>query len=135
IEAVVSSNCPLVGKSIREGRFRTTYNAAVIAVARSGERIKMKVGDIVLRPGDTLLLEAGRDFADQQRNSKDFYLVSPIENSAPPRHEKAWLALGILVAMVGAATFELMSMLGAAMAAAAAMVVTRCCTGGEARRS
>src|SRR5690606_27077926 len=57
------------------------------------------------------------------------------ENSAPPRHEKAWLALGILAAMVGVATFEVMSMLGAAMAAAAAMVVTRCCTGGEARRS
>jgi di/tricarboxylate transporter len=135
IEAVVSNNCPLVGKSIREGRFRTTYNAAVIAVSRSGERLRKKVGDIVLRPGDTLLLEAGQDFAARQRNSRDFYLVSPIENSAPPRHERAWLALAILVGMVAAATLEITSMLGAAMAAAALMVVTRCCTGGEARRS
>ncbi|MCU0978854.1 MAG: SLC13 family permease, partial [Pirellulaceae bacterium] len=38
IEAVVSDRCPLVGKSIREGRFRSEYNAAVIAVARSGKR-------------------------------------------------------------------------------------------------
>ena len=58
IEAVVSDSCPLVGKTIREGRFRTVYNAAVIAVARNGERIQAKIGDIVLRPGDTLLLEA-----------------------------------------------------------------------------
>ncbi len=58
IEAVVSDRCPLVGKSIREGRFRSEYNAAVIAVARSGKRISARIGDIVLQPGDTLLLEA-----------------------------------------------------------------------------
>ena len=84
IEAVVSSSCPLVGKTIRDGRFRSNYNAAVIAVARDGERIQKKIGDIVLRPGDTLLLEAHPSFADQQRNSRDFYLVSRLEDSQPP---------------------------------------------------
>jgi di/tricarboxylate transporter len=135
VEAVVSNSCPLVGKSIREGRFRTTYNAAVIAVGRGGERLRVKIGDVVLQPGDTLLLEAGRDFAVRQRNSTDFYLVSTLDHSAPPRHNRAWVAMVILVAMILLASLEVMSMLGAAMAAAAAMVVTRCCTGGEARRS
>ena len=135
VEAVVSNSCPMVGRSIREGRFRTTYNAAVIAVGRGGERLRLKIGDIVLQPGDTLLLEAGPEFEARQRNSRDFYLVSAIADSAPPRHNRAWLALAILLAMIGLATFEVMSMLGAAMAAAALMVVTRCCTGGEARRS
>jgi di/tricarboxylate transporter len=46
IEAVVSDRCPLVGKSIRAGRFRSEYNAAVIAVARSGKRITSRIGDI-----------------------------------------------------------------------------------------
>ena len=32
VEAVVSDTCPLVGQSIREGKFRSVYNAAVIAV-------------------------------------------------------------------------------------------------------
>src|SRR6516165_3957513 len=36
IEAVVSGSCPLVGRTIREGRFRTHYNAAIIALARNG---------------------------------------------------------------------------------------------------
>ncbi len=135
IEAVVSDSCPLVGKSVREGRFRNTYNAAVIAVARSGQRIARKVGDIVLRPGDTLLLEAHPSFVETHRNRRDFYLVSAVEGSTPPRHGRAWLALGILLAMVTAAGFEWLSMLNAAMLAAGLMMVTGCCSLVEARRS
>jgi len=67
IEAVVSDTCPLLGKTIREGRFRTQYNAVVIAAARHGERLHQKIGDIVLQTGDTLLLEARPSFVQQQR--------------------------------------------------------------------
>ncbi|MEX0775178.1 MAG: SLC13 family permease [Phycisphaeraceae bacterium] len=135
IEAVVSDACPLVGKSIRGGRFRNTYNAAVIAVARGGERIARKVGDIVLRAGDTLLLEAHPSFVDEQRNRRDFYLVSAIDDSAPPRHERAWIALLILAAMVVVAALSWLTMLNAAMLAAVLMIVTGCCSISEARRS
>jgi len=135
IEAVVSNSCPLTGKTIRDGRFRSIYNAAVIAVARNGERLQMKIGDIVLRAGDTLLLEAHPSFADQQKNSRDFFLVSRLENSNPPRHERALLAMGVLVAMVAAVTTGVLSLLQASLVAAGAMIVTRCCTTNQARRS
>jgi di/tricarboxylate transporter len=135
VEAVVSDRCPLVGKSIREGQFRSVYNAAVIAVARSGHRISAKVGDIVLQPGDTLLLEADGRFARQQRNSRDFFLVSGVENSARPRHHLAWIALAILAAMVIAVATGWIDMLPAAMLAAGLMLLARCCTPAEARGS
>ena len=134
IEAVVSDRCPMVGQTIRDGRFRTHYNAAVVAVSRAGERINRKVGDIVLQAGDTLLLEAHPNFAEQQRNSRHFYLVSKVENSNPPRHEKAYVALAILAVLIVVASFEWMSMLNAALVAAGAMIVTRCCTSAQARR-
>ncbi|MBL8842251.1 MAG: SLC13 family permease [Planctomycetes bacterium] len=135
IEAVVSGHCRLVGQSIREGKFRSVYNAAVIAVARAGHRLKQKIGDIVLRPGDTLLLEAHPEFADQQKNSKDFFLVSKLSDSTPPGHEKAWLAAGITVAMVVVAGFEWLSMMHAGLLAAMAMLLTGCCNTQAARRS
>jgi len=135
IEAVVSDTCGLVGKTIRHGQFRTVYNAVVIAVARNGERIKKKIGDIVVRAGDTLLLEAHPNFADQQRNSRDFYLVSKIENSNPPRHEKALLAIVILVGMIAAITFFRVPTLVGAMTAAGLMIITRCVPGHVARKS
>jgi len=135
IEAVVSSACPLVGKSIREGRFRERYEAAVLAVARGQERLQGKLGDIVLQTGDTLLLESHASFPQRHSNTQDFYLVSSIEDSVPRRHHRAWVALIILGGMVVAAATGLLSMLNASLLAGGLMLATGCCTGQEARRS
>ncbi|MBZ0256102.1 SLC13 family permease, partial [bacterium] len=135
VEAVVSNSCPLVGKTIREGRFRTIYNAAVIAVARNGERINKKIGDIILRPGDTLLLEAPPTFSQQARDSRDFFLVSQLQDSQPFRHERGLFALIILAAMVLSAALNIFSMLEAAMIAAGLMIVMGCCASDAARKS
>ncbi|MFA7235916.1 MAG: SLC13 family permease [Phycisphaeraceae bacterium] len=134
-EAVVSDQCPLVRRTIREGRFRTVYNAAVIAVSRSGQRIVKKIGDIVLQPGDTLLVEAGPDWLERHRNDRDFYLVSAVDGYTPPRHDRAWVALVILLAMVAFAATGIVSMLQAAMVAGGLMLLTRCLSGSAARRS
>jgi di/tricarboxylate transporter len=128
IEAVVSNTCPLVGKTIREGKFRNHYRAVVLAVGRNGERIEGKIGDIRLRPGDTLLLEAHPSFIEERRVSRDFYLVNDIPDSEPLRHEKAPLALAILVGMVLLAAFGWMDMLKAASLAAMLMLATGCCS-------
>jgi di/tricarboxylate transporter len=135
VEAVVSNSCPLVGRTIRDGRFRSNYNAAVIAVARNGERINKKIGDIVLRPGDTLLLEAHPSFADQQRNSRDFFLISQLEDSNPPQHDKALTAGAILLGMVLLASLTDFGMFRAALIASGLMIATRCCSITLARRS
>lgn len=127
-EAVVSDTCPLVGKTVREGEFRTRYNAVVLAVARNGERLRGKIGDIRLRTGDALLLEANPVFEQQYRSSKDFYLVSTVPDSTPINHDKAPLALMAMVGMVVLATFGWMSMLHAAVLAAVVMVATGCCS-------
>ena len=136
VEAVISHSCPIVGRSIRAGRFRTRYNAAVIAVARNGEQIRgVKLGDVVLQAGDTVLLVARPSFVKQHRDSSDFYLVSGVADSEPVRHERASVALGILVAMVAVVASGVLSMFQAAMVAAGLVLVTRCCTGSRARRS
>jgi len=135
VEAVVSQSCPLIGRSIRAGRFRERYQAAVIAVSRGGRQLTGKLGDIVLRPGDTLLLETHPSFIERQQDSRDFYLVSGVADSAPPQHEKATLALPILIAMVILATTPWVSMLNAALLAAIALIATRCMNLSEAIRN
>jgi di/tricarboxylate transporter len=135
IEAVVSNSCPLVGQTIREGRFRTVYQAAVIALARNGTQVRKKIGDIVLQAGDTLLLEAPPGFVDRHRNSRDFFLVSLVENSTPRRHDRAAAAVAILAAMVVVVVAGWLSMFQAALVAAGLMILARCCSAAEARRS
>jgi di/tricarboxylate transporter len=134
-EAVISNRSPLVGKTVREGRFRSVYNAAIIAIARNGEKLPGKIGDIKLRAGDTLLMVSRPSFAEQQKNSKDFYLVSSRQDSHGVRHERAPVAVAVLIGMVLTATMGWLSMLEAAMLAAGLMIITRCTTGRIARRA
>ncbi|MBI5095343.1 MAG: SLC13 family permease [Candidatus Hydrogenedentes bacterium] len=134
-EAVISNTSPLAGKSIRDADFRAVYNAAVVAVHRGGERLRGRVGDIVLRNGDTLLLQTGPHFARAHRNNPDFFLVSGVEDSQPVRHERSMLSLILLGALVLLLVTEKMSTVMTAFIIAGLMVVTRCISVSGARQS
>lgn len=99
-EVVISMTSPLVGVSIKDSNFRSHYNASILAVHRSGEKLEQKIGKIVLQVGDTLLVDADEDFLRRWRHSPDFVLVSGVEDSAPVAHERAWIALAIFVAVL-----------------------------------
>ena len=135
VEVVLSNRGPLVGRSVRAGRFRAHYNAVIIALSRNGERVDRKIGDIVLQPGDTLLLETRPEFVVQQRNSRDFLVVSQLGEEHPLRHDRAPIALGIVALMVASVAAGLFPMLEAALLAAGAMILTRCLPGRAARRA
>ena len=134
-EAVISNTSPFIGKTVREGRFRSIYNAAIIAVARNGEKISKKIGDIKLRAGDTLLMVSHPSFVEYHHNSRDFFLVSGFCDVPPVHHERAPIAMMILFAMVFTVAMGWLSMLKAAMLAAGLMIITRCTTGRSARRA
>lgn len=137
IEAVVSRTNPLIGKTVKEGRFRSVFNAVVIAVARDGHRITdRKIGDIELQAGDTLLLEAHRSFQEQHKNSREWILLSAVQDSTPMRHERAYIAIAILIGMVLLAVIGErwgVSMIHASALAAGLMLLTRCCSAAQAR--
>lgn len=126
IEAVVSPTHPVNGMTIKRGRFRNKYDAVVLAVSRNGERIKEKVGDIRLKTGDTLLLEAHPNFLEQYRNSSDYYLISGVSGSNPPNYEKSGIAWSVLGVMISTVALGWLSMFQASFLAAALMVGMGC---------
>jgi len=133
VEAAVSATNPIIGKTVKEAEFRNRYGAVILAVARSGQRIRMKIGEIRLKPGDVLLMEAPRNFADRYNRSSDFLLVSTLAKNGPPVYKKSWISMSILVIMVLAASFNFLSMFQASFLAALAMLLTGCTTMGSAR--
>lgn len=135
IEAVVSNTCPGIGKTIRESRFRSQYNAVVVAVARNGERLHQKIGDIELRAGDVLLVEAHPSFAEQNRNSRDFFLVSQVEDSSVRRHDKSFLAIGLLVGMVILMSLNIIPTILITLVVAGLMLLTKCISISAARKA
>jgi len=134
VEAVLSPQCDVLGQTIRDARFRDRYGAVVLAVARGGERVPGNLGNIRLKPGDVLLLEARPAFVSRQRYNKDFLLINDLETEAP-RHDRAWLSWSILVVLVGLAACGIMTMLNAALVGAFLMIVTGCCSVGQAQKA
>ncbi len=136
VEAVVAAHSSLVGQTVRQSRFRTIYDAAILAVHRQGVRVtETKVGDIRLQAGDVLLIECRADFAQARQRDPNFALIAEVEDSAPPRHDRAWLAAVILFLMVLVNVTEVLDLMTASLSAAGLMLLTRCLTGEEARRS
>ena len=135
VEVVISNSFPQLNKTVKEGRFRSTYGAAIIAVAREGQRIKGRIGDIILKPGDTLLIEADSNFERQQRYARDFLLVRKVDDYSPISHEHMGRALMIFFAMVFLAGSGVLSMLEASMLGAASMILAKCTRANEVQSS
>lgn len=135
LEAVVSTHSSLAGRGVRELGFRTRYGASILAVHRDGSHMPGRVGDIVLRSGDVLLLEAAPGFARRRDLDDCFALVAAVEGSGVPRHDKALVALGLLAAFVVVISFELLPVLQAAWLTAVAMLLTGCLRASGARRA
>ncbi|WP_308365410.1 MULTISPECIES: SLC13 family permease [unclassified Microbulbifer] len=134
VEVVVSPRCDAIGSSIRDAQFRSRYGAVVLAVARNGERVAGNLSSIRLQGGDTLLLETRPAFVSRQRFNRDFLLVNELEEESP-RHEKGYIAWGIMIAIVLAAASGLTSMLNAALLGAGAMLASGCCSVNQAQKS
>lgn len=134
-EVVVSANSPLIGKNVRESNFRSTYDAVIIAIHRSGERVRQKIGDIVIHAGDTLLILAPQNFMQRWYHTKDFYLVSrSVQVSSKPLWY-SYFSLFTLGLMILAMATGIVPVLVAVSGAALVLIISRCITTEDARNS
>ena len=76
VQAVVARRSRLVGKTVKEARFRSRFSAVVIAVHREGKRVQEQPGSIKLHAGDVLLLEAGTSFLKQNAENDNSFALS-----------------------------------------------------------
>jgi uncharacterized protein with PhoU and TrkA domain len=97
---VVVSHHDLVGKRLKDVRFRHTYGAAVLGLHRSGQPVAGNISEVPLKAGDVLVVEAGPEFAHNFKNNRAFSLISEVPNSSPMKRSKMWIALALTVAMV-----------------------------------
>lgn len=78
VEATVSWNSPLVGKSLRDFDFRRRFELSVLAVHRRGETLVEKVGKIELKAGDVLLVFGREEAFGRLATAPVFLLVEDL---------------------------------------------------------
>ena len=59
LQCTLTEEGDLKETSIRAAGFRGRFGAAVVAVRRDRKRVDGRIGDIVLQPGDQLVLDTG----------------------------------------------------------------------------
>ncbi len=78
----------LLGKSVREVTFRSSYGLSVVGLRRDGEALAGKLVDEPLQMGDTLLVVGNWSHIRQlQTHSRDFLLMglpAEVDEMAPP---------------------------------------------------
>ncbi len=134
-EVVISPSSPLKGVNVRESNFRSRYNAVIIAIHRNGERIQKKIGDIILRPGDTLLILAKHDFLKKWYNSKDFNLVSESENIPSKPKFYGFMSLAVFILMILMMAFDVVPIVVATASASVLLIFCKCISPTDAQKS
>jgi di/tricarboxylate transporter len=134
-QAVVGASSRLVNKTLKESDFRQRYQAAVIAIHRSGEPVHEKLGQVRLKHGDTLILLADPGFHLRWRDRGDFLLVTDMGGTPPAVTRKAWIVGLVGLAIVLVAGAGVVPILQAALVGAIVLIACGVLTATEARES
>ena len=79
VEVVVSQSSKLIGKTVKEARFREQFHAAVIAIRRGHDRLQGGLGQVRLQAGDSLILAPGKSFYDLTNLKREFLYISGLD--------------------------------------------------------
>jgi di/tricarboxylate transporter len=105
VEVVIAPRFPGIQKTLGEFDFYGHYNAVVMAVHRSGERITTNLDKLELKAGDNLVLLTTDEFTRYWGESRVFYMASEIgEMDDPKDRTRRWIAIGLTVMMIAGAT-------------------------------
>lgn len=105
-EVLVRHGSSLIGRTLKNQNFRSTFGAAVVAIRRDGEQISGKLGDIRIKEGDFLVLAVSSDYKKNASLTKNFIQLSGLETETRIGRLASWLlvsgfAFAILLSAFG----------------------------------
>lgn len=131
VEVLISPGCKMVGRSLGALRLRRRYGVYPLAVHRRNQNIGAQLDQLVVRVGDTLLLEGNPE--DLQRVAEDMNLVDVSKPKAKAfRRGHAPVALASLAGIVVLAALGVAPILTLAVIAVAVVLLARCIDADEA---
>ncbi|WP_299743072.1 SLC13 family permease [uncultured Tateyamaria sp.] len=131
VEVLITPGCRMVGRSLGTLRLRRRYGVYPLAVHRRNQNIGRQLDELVVKVGDTLLLEGAPE--DIQRLAADMDMVDVSKPSQREfRRSHAPIALLALLGIVVLAAFGVAPILMLSVLAVAVVLITRCIDADEA---
>jgi len=133
-EATLAPRSTMVDRSLNEIRFRDRFGFTTIAIWRQGGVITENLRDVKLQFGDALLLKGPQGRVRALQDGNEFLVLEPVTLERN-RRNKAPLAGGIMLLVIGLAIFSSIGIATAMVFGAVAMVLTDCLSMDEAYES
>ncbi|MDG1469994.1 MAG: SLC13 family permease [Ascidiaceihabitans sp.] len=131
VEALITPGCKMIGRSLGSLRLRRRFGVYPLAVHRRNQNIGRQLDDLVVKVGDTLLLEGAP--VDIQKLSIEMEMVDVSKPSGWAfRRSHAPIAIAGLIAIVGLAAFGVAPILLLSILAVSLVLITRCIDAEEA---
>ena len=134
VEVLLPTGSALTGDCLRDLRFRQRYNATVLALRRGNEVLRERLGQLVLREGDVLLLQGPKDAIRGMQANNDLVVLEQLEKDLPTIDKKL-VAIGITLTVLVAAGLNWVPLVAAVLLGTAAMVAFGCLRPGELQRA
>lgn len=135
LEVVVSHSASILGKTLKEAKFRENFDAVVVAIRRGHEKLEGGLGNITLLAGDTLVIVPGKGFVTQKKQlEREFVLVNGLDSSARlDGAMSAWVLAGFAT-VIGSALLEWVPLLNGLAAYLTVLLLTGVVNLGELQR-
>ena len=131
VEVLITPGCHMVGRSLGSMRLRRRYGVYVLAAHRKNQNIGRQLDDLVVRVGDTLLLEGAP--ADIQRLAADMDMVEvAVPSDRAFRRKHAPIVIVVLMAVVALSALDIAPILLLAFIGVAVVLGTGCIDADEA---
>lgn len=125
VEGIVGPRSSFNGHRLADFNLRRRYGVYIIAVHRHGENLRNTLEEIQLEVGDTVLLEGPAEGISRLVASGDLINLSTPEHT-PMRRDKAWIALGTVIAVVGLSSGDFMPIVALSIVGAVLVVMSGC---------
>lgn len=134
LEATLAPRSTIVGRTLNEVKFRDQFGFSALAIWREGGVITENLRDVKLHFGDALLLIGTPSRVELLQKGNEFLVLEPIEVQRK-RKNKAPLAAGIMLLVIGLAIFSNLGIATSMVIGSVLMVLTGCLSMDEAYQS
>jgi len=124
VEAIVSQHSHMIGQTLQSYNFRNMFEGLVLAIRRQRETLREKIGKIILRFSDTLLILIPKGRLDELRNSADLIVLEELNITL--KYERYWwLSILVIPLIMALASFGIIPIMKGAVLGVIILLVLR----------
>ncbi|MEO8606524.1 MAG: SLC13 family permease [Chloroflexota bacterium] len=134
-EVIIPPRSSVIGKTLKELRFRNKFGMTSVALWREGGSYRTDVGVTPLQVGDALLMVGPAAKIKSLAQERDFMVLESSHIHQPPKPEKAAVAVLITAVVLFLAILDIIPVPLVMLGGGAAMVLAGCINADEAYRA